>query len=49
MSFLQRNSAMMRDPSTGQFIDPTAGSQAQASGPDVINKLLDMFHKKDNS
>lgn len=47
MSFLQRNSAMMRDPGSGAFIDPANAQRAQATGPDVINKLLDMFHKKD--
>jgi hypothetical protein len=47
MGFFARNSAMMRDPSTGQFLDPTAGAQAQASGPDLIQKYIDMFHKKD--
>jgi hypothetical protein len=47
MGFFARNSAMMRDPSTGQFLDPTAGAQAQASGPDVINKLMSYFHNKD--
>lgn len=51
MSWFQQNAAMMRDPSTGQFIDPTGASQAQsqqASGPDVINKLLSYFHKEGN-
>lgn len=51
MGFFQRNSAMMRDPSSGAFIDPTHAESAQsqmASGPDVINKLMSYFHKKDN-
>jgi hypothetical protein len=47
MGFFQRNAAMMRDPSSGAFIDPTSAERAQASGPDVINKLLQMFHQKD--
>lgn len=47
MNFFQRNSAMMQDPSSGAFIDPTNAKRAQASGPDVINKLLQMFHSKD--
>lgn len=46
MSFFQRNSAMMRDPMTGQFIDPTAGAQAQASGPDLISKMMNYLHNK---
>jgi hypothetical protein len=47
MGFFQRNAALMRDPSSGAFIDPTSAERAQASGPDVINKLLQMFHQKD--
>jgi hypothetical protein len=50
MGFFQRNSAMMRDPSSGQFIDPTnAANASQASGPDVIQKLMSYFHNKDNA
>lgn len=48
MGFFQRNSAMMRDPSSGAFIDPVNAERAQASGPDVINKLMSYFHKKDD-
>jgi hypothetical protein len=47
MGFFQRNAAMMRDPSSGQFIDPTNAERAQASGPGLIQKYIDMFHKKD--
>jgi hypothetical protein len=49
MGFFARNTAMMRDPSSGAFIDPQSAerAQAQASGPDVINKLLSYFHQKD--
>jgi hypothetical protein len=47
MGFFARNTAMMRDPSSGAFIDPAAGESAQASGPDVINKLLSYFHNKE--
>jgi len=48
MGFFQRNSAMMQDPSSGAFIDPSAASDAQqASGPDVIAKLMQYFHNKD--
>jgi hypothetical protein len=46
MGFFARNSAMMTDPLTGSFLDPTAASTAQASGPDVINKLMSYFHQK---
>lgn len=47
MGFFARNVAMMRDPSSGAFIDPTAADNAQASGPDVINKLMSYFKNKD--
>lgn len=48
MSFFQRNAAMMRDPMTGQFIDPTNAAQAQSQirGPDLINKMLALLHDK---
>ena len=48
MGFFQRNSAMMQDPTNGGFIDPEGAARAQASGPDVINKLMSYFHKKDD-
>jgi hypothetical protein len=47
--FFANNAAMMRDPLSGSFLDPTAASGAQASGPDVINKLMSYFHKKDTA
>jgi len=47
MSFFQRNTAMMRDPVTGQFIDPRAASDAQVRGPDLINKMMSYLHNKD--
>lgn len=46
MGFFQRNAAMMTDPVTGMFIDPTAAAQAQASGGDVIKKMLGLLHNK---
>lgn len=48
MPWWQRNAAMMSDPSGGGFIDPEGSARAQASGPDVINKLMSYFHKKDD-
>jgi hypothetical protein len=33
MSFFQRNAAMMRDPATGELIDPSGAARAQASMP----------------
>ena len=45
MSFFQRNAAMMRDPSTGAFIDPMGAAQA-VRGPDLISKMMDILHKK---
>ena len=49
MGFFQRNAAMMTDPTNGGFIDPEGAARAQASGPDVINKLMSYFHNKDTS
>lgn len=47
MNFFQRNAAMMQDPNNpGSFIDPMNAQRAQASGPDVINKFLQMFKDK---
>lgn len=46
MSFFQRNAAMMRDPMTGDFLDPQAGKQADATGPDLIQKFMNYFHNK---
>jgi hypothetical protein len=48
MSFFQRNTAMMRDPVTGAFIDPTAAAQAQqVTGPNLIDKMMTYLHNKD--
>lgn len=38
MGFFQRNAAMMRDPSTGDFIDPSAAAQAGNGG--ILNGLF---------
>lgn len=46
MSFWQRNAAMMRDPSSGDFIDPTTAAKA-VRGPDLINKMMSYLHNKD--
>lgn len=47
MGFFARNAAMMRDPGTGQFIDPAGAAQAQATrGPDLINKMMALLHDK---
>jgi hypothetical protein len=43
--FFARNAAMMRDPSTGQFIDPSAAQSVR--GPDLINKMMAYLHNKD--
>jgi hypothetical protein len=45
MGFFQRNAAMMRDPSSGDFIDPGAAAQANVSGPDLIQKFMNYLHK----
>lgn len=49
MGFFQRNAAMMQDPVTGMFIDPGAAAQAQASGGNIINKMLGLLHNKANN
>jgi hypothetical protein len=46
MSFFQRNAAMMRDPSTGDCIDPAAAQRADATGPDLVQKFMNYFHSK---
>jgi hypothetical protein len=45
MGFFARNAAMMRDPTTGEFIDPAAAAQA-VRGPDLINKMMTYLHNK---
>lgn len=47
MGFFARNTAMMQDPMTGQFIDPSAAQRAQVRGPDLINKMMAYLHGKD--
>lgn len=46
MSFWQRNAAMMRDPSTGDFLDPASAKRADATGPDLVQKFMNYFHDK---
>lgn len=46
MGFFARNTAMMRDPLTGAFLDPASAKQADATGPDVIQKFMNYFHNK---
>jgi len=46
MGFFARNAAMMRDPLTGDFIDPTAAAKA-VRGPDLISKMMTYLHNKD--
>lgn len=47
MPFFQRNTALQRDPITGDFLDPQAASKAQeASGPDLIQKFMTYLHSK---
>ncbi|WP_368508090.1 hypothetical protein [Bradyrhizobium lupini] len=42
-----RNAMMMRDPGTGQLIDPQGASQVR--GPDLINKMMSYLHNKDTA
>lgn len=46
MGFFARNSAMMRDPLSGAFIDPAAAQVANVSGPDLIQKFMNYFNQK---
>jgi hypothetical protein len=46
MSWFMQNAKMMRDPMTGEFIDPTGAAQAQVSGPQLIQKMMGYLHKK---
>lgn len=43
-SFFMRNAMMMRDPTSGDFIDPTGA--ASVRGPDLINKMMGYLHNK---
>lgn len=45
MSFFQRNAAMMRDPVTGSFIDPSGAAAAGDQGS-IIKKMLGYLHNK---
>lgn len=47
MGFFARNTAMMRDPVGGDFIDPMAAAQAQAqTGPGLISKMMSVLNNK---
>lgn len=45
--FFANNTAMMRDPVSGDFIDPKAAAMAQANttGPELVQKFMNMLHK----
>ena len=43
-SFFMRNALMMRDPATGDFIDPQGA--ASVRGPDLISKMMGYLHNK---
>lgn len=43
-SFFMRNAMMMRDPATGELIDPSGA--AGVRGPDLISKMLAYLHSK---
>jgi hypothetical protein len=47
MSWFMRNARMMRDPATGEFIDPQGAADAQVRGPDLISKMMKYLHNKD--
>lgn len=46
MGFFARNAAMMRDPMSGDYLDPQAAQRADASGPQVIQKFMNYLHNK---
>jgi cell division septation protein DedD len=43
-SFFMRNAMSMRDPSTGELIDPSGASSVR--GPDLISKMMAYLHNK---
>jgi hypothetical protein len=43
-SFFMRNALSMRDPSTGELIDPSGASSVR--GPDLISKMMTYLHNK---
>jgi hypothetical protein len=43
-SFFMRNALSMRDPSTGELIDPSGASSVR--GPDLIAKMMTYLHNK---
>lgn len=43
-SFFMRNAMMMRDPGTGELIDPSGA--ASVRGPDLISKMMKYLHNK---
>jgi hypothetical protein len=43
-SFFMRNALSMRDPSTGDMIDPSGASSVR--GPDLISKMMTYLHSK---
>jgi hypothetical protein len=43
-SFFMRNALSMRDPSTGEMIDPMGAQSVR--GPDLISKMMTYLHNK---
>lgn len=46
MGFFARNTALMRDPVSGAYLDPAAAQRAEVTGPDLIQKFMQYFHNK---
>lgn len=46
MGWFARNTAMQRDPLSGDFLDPAAAQRADVSGPDLIQKYMNYLHNK---
>jgi hypothetical protein len=49
MGFFQRNAAMMHDPITGGFIDPSAAANAQGNSGNIIQKMMGLLNNKANN
>lgn len=46
MGWFARNTAMQRDPLSGDFLDPASAQRAEVSGPDLIQKYMNYLHNK---
>ena len=49
LSAWQRNAALQRDGLTGDYIDPTNAARADATGPELIQKMMGYFNRKERA